>query len=157
MAYNSQHAWRMATLRISRGGGRETGAYISHHAFPEDYNSQRAPRPSQGHRAPPEPAPSTPITAQPGTCTGGVYSFHNKGSPHPKVGVRSSVFTEIVAKSLKKGGSGSSVCTHGRSSRTALSPGVSRCACLTVFIYRNYRNFIYSFLCGPIRQISPYL
>lgn len=131
----------------------------------------RGPRPRSRSRLSPEHPPDTPITAQPVTCTAGVYSFHNKGSAPPaprrtpELGVCSSVFNEIVAKSPKRrlGGSGSSVFTHrgcegtGEAAGEPLSPGVSRCACLTVLIYSNSRNVIYSFLCGPIRQISTYL
>lgn len=154
------------------------------HGRPGDYNSQHAPRatpplpgtggPSQGHGAPSAPAPSTPGHPHHSTA-GHLHSWslfvpqQGLSSPAPRctpeLGVCSSVFNEIVAKSPKRrlGGSGSSVFTHrgcegtGEAAGEPLSPGVSRCACLTVLIYSNSRNVIYSFLCGPIRQISTYL
>lgn len=126
-------------------------------AHPGNYNSQHAPRAVPGHRGPLPRSPitpGTPSTAQPDTCTGAVYSFHKKG--HPRTGALLLCFDRNRGKAAQKAprGLGELREQRGRSSGAAPSPGVSRCACLTVLLSSNHRNFRESFLCGPIGQIS---
>lgn len=141
VAYNSQHAWRMAALGTTipallrwkkkemrrRKKGRAKGksvAYNSQHALctpNQDYKSQHAPRAPAvtGHREPLPRSPIPPPVPQHSTA-GHLHRCslfdpqQGLGSPRtPEPGLGSSALTEIVAKWPKKrrGGSGSSVIT----------------------------------------------
>lgn len=151
--------WRPGKTRRKKEG--KTVAYISQHAPRAIPPLPGTGGPSQGHRAPPDPRQDSTaghqhrwslFVPQQGLSSPPLHT--------PEIGVRSSVFTEIVAKSLKRR-RGSSVFTppgrgrSGRSSRNSPEPGGFQ-VCLPHSAYF-YRNFIYSLLCGPIRQISPYL
>lgn len=164
MAYISQHALRMAALGTTTPSTPRARL-----------RRYRAPGAPPKVTEPPQPQPRAPPGHPHHSRAGHLHSWslfvpqQGLSSPAPRRtperGVCSSVFNEIVAKSPKRrrGGSGSSVFAHrgcegtGEAAGEPLSAGVSRCACLTVLIYSNSRNVIYSFLCGPIRQISTYL
>lgn len=125
MAYNSQHALRVPIMETT---------------------TPSTPRARRRYRAPGAPPKVTDQPRYPQHSTAGhlhrcIYSFHNKG--YPRTGVCSSALTEIVAKwpEKRRGGSGSSVSSAGRAAGQPRAPEVCRCACLTVLIYSNHRNF----------------